>query len=296
MEQIKQLHLDLPRYISELRASLHHFEIKRKIFQRFLRGKSFDFDGFRPYSIDDDAVSIDWKASVRANKLLVRQYREEVPMKIFFIVDVSEHMVFGSTEQLKCEYAASLVLSLADLIIRHNHKIGLVLFNEKITHYVPPQSGLLHFQRLVALLSDPQHYFGDSRFDVAFDFVLNIFDSSISAVILVSDFLTVHEPLRRSFGLLSDRFESIAIMVKDPLDISLPSVSGEVFLEDPIHGQRLLIDPVLAQKQYVAHAREQTSVVESIFREKDIDMVTLYTNTSFVPELAQFLKERVKNS
>ena len=84
--------------------------IKKMVFTRIVgrytsifRGKGLEFDTYRNYSPGDDASFIDWKASARANELLVKEYVEERDVKIFFLVDVSSSMVFGSTEKLKNE-------------------------------------------------------------------------------------------------------------------------------------------------------------------------------------------------
>src|SRR3989344_8757002 len=104
MEIIRRLNVDIPGRISELQAAVRDFEFKTKLYRVILRGRGVEFDGFRSYSSDDDASAIDWRASRRANKLLVRQYIEERNLSVVFAVDVGEHMVFGSTEKLKCEF------------------------------------------------------------------------------------------------------------------------------------------------------------------------------------------------
>ena len=64
-------------------------------YKSVFKGKGSEFDGYRDYSLDDDASLIDWKASVRGNKLFVKQFVEERNINIFFLVDVSESMVLG---------------------------------------------------------------------------------------------------------------------------------------------------------------------------------------------------------
>ena len=73
MMEKTRLHIDLPESVSQLRFALKEFEIRKKVYKIFYRGKSFEFDGYRPYTGEDDISSIDWKASIRANRLLSKQ-------------------------------------------------------------------------------------------------------------------------------------------------------------------------------------------------------------------------------
>ena len=76
-------------------------------YKSVFRGKGLDFSEYRPYSNVDDAALIDWKASMRTNQLLMRQYEEERDLNVFFLLDFSSSMVFGSTPKLKNEYTCN---------------------------------------------------------------------------------------------------------------------------------------------------------------------------------------------
>ena len=73
----EKLNVDIPRAISDFEAAAKEFELKEKIYKIIFRGKGLDFDRYRDYAPDEDATSIDWKASKRANKLIAKQYIEE---------------------------------------------------------------------------------------------------------------------------------------------------------------------------------------------------------------------------
>ena len=63
-------------------------------YKSVFKGKGIEFDGFRAYSEnDDDASLIDWKASIRANEMLIREFVEERNMNIFFLV---AHIFLGT--------------------------------------------------------------------------------------------------------------------------------------------------------------------------------------------------------
>ena len=126
----RKLNIDIAGAISEFDAAAKEFELKEKIYKILFRGKGLEFESYREYSPEDDAEEIDWKASMRGGKILVKRYIEERDLGIVFMIDVSENMVLGSHEKLKCEYAAELIGALAHLILNSNDKIGFMFFSD----------------------------------------------------------------------------------------------------------------------------------------------------------------------
>lgn len=58
------------------------------------KGVGFEFDQLREYQQGDDVRCIDWRASARMNKLLIKQYIEERRRTILVAVDVSYSSFF----------------------------------------------------------------------------------------------------------------------------------------------------------------------------------------------------------
>jgi len=293
MDEKKRLNVKVPEAISNFESAARKFELKEKIYKVILRGKGLEFETYRDYTPDDDAVFIDWKASKRSNKLLVKQYIEERDLDIIFVVDVSENMVLGSGDKLKCEYATELIAALSHLMITSNDRVGFVLYNDKI-EFIPPKGGLPHFHRFVDKLSDPKTYGGVSKIENALKFILESLDKNVKMVIFVSDFSNVNESISESLFLVSHRFESMAIMVKDLLDKELPDVNNEIVIEDPISKEQLIINPKKIGELYRKKVQEKENMINDIFEKSNIDIIELITRNSFVFPLAVFLKERVK--
>ncbi len=293
MENKRRINADISESISQLQAVAKEFELKIKLYRTLFRGKGLDFDGYRVYSPDDDSVNIDWKASTRANKILVKQYIEERDLKIFFIVDVSDNMVFGSTKKLKCEYAAEFVVAFSHLIMNFGDNVGLILFNDGIVNVIQPKKGKRHFDLLVDCITTSNNYGNKVDFGNMLNFFIDSFGKSVNSVILVSDFIRVNKELEGKFKLLGQKFETLAVMIKDPLDKTMPDVSGELVIEDDYSGEQILIDPSIAKKNYEKNALEQELLVENIFRNGNIDLLKLNTNESFVFKLLEFLRERI---
>jgi len=287
-----KLNLDIAGSVSELESLLKKV-LPKNIFYRLVLGKGVEFDGYRDYTYNEDASNIDWKASVRAQKEIVRKYIEERDLKFMFFIDVGDDMVFGSTEKLKCEYSAELSASLIHLILGTGDRVGYVLFNDDVVRYGEPKLGRTHFDILVNYLSDATVYGGVSNLNKILEEFIQTIDKSISMVFLVSDFVNVNESYRKNFEILSAMFETVAIIIRDPLDVSLPLVNKEIIIEDPETNQRLLINPKLAKNIYEKNSLEQLEFVKNLFRENNIDFLEISTQDSFAEKFTEFAKSRI---
>jgi uncharacterized protein (DUF58 family) len=290
----KKLNLDIAKAITEFEAYMKEFSIQRIMYRILFRGKGLEFDGYRGYAPDDDAGDIDWKASIKSSQLLIKQYIEERDLKIMFVIDISDNMLFGSTEKLKCEYAAELSAALAHLILDYGDNIGFILFSDRIVAQALPKKGKRQFDIFVGELSNPLNYGGPSYLEENLGFLLDYLDSSINAVIIVSDFINISEKASINLSFFSNKFETLAIMVKDPLDKRMPQVKGEVIIEDPSSKQQLIIDPSIVGNEYEKTALEQENKVKKMLVDARIDFLDITTDKDFAPLLAEFLRDRLE--
>ena len=51
--------------------------------------------------------------------------------------------------------------------------------------------------------------------------------------------------------MLSSIFETVAIIVRDPLDIRMPDLNKEIVISDPESNKSLLINPKIAKNAYI---------------------------------------------
>lgn len=291
----KKLNLDIPESVYRFESLMERIFPKRIFYKLLLRGKGLEFDGYRKYDVDDDASSIDWKASKRANALLVKQYIEERDIKIMFLIDVSDNMIFGSQEKLKCEYIAELVAALGYVITNSpSDQIGYKFFNNDIVHMTPLKPGKKQFETLAYEISDPDMYGGISDINNSMKKVIGMLEPDLTILFIISDFIGVDESCRNNFENLGAMFETIAIMVKDPLDRTFPDLNKEVIIEDPKTGDRILVNPKIAKKIYEENAALQENIVKEILENSNIDCLSLGTEEDFSPKLAMFLKNRAE--
>jgi len=290
----RYLNVDIGGSVSELRAFIKEFELKSKLKSLLRKVKGLEFESYKEYSPGDDASVIDWKASKRANKILVRQFVEEKNLRVMFLVDVGESMVSGSSDKLKCEYAAEIVSAFAHLISSSGDKFGFILFSDDVKKFIRPSGGDRHFRTLVNEITDPLIYSGVFDLNKSLDFMLNYLKGDISSVVFLSDFISFDEESGKKLALVARKFETIALMIRDPLDGTLPDFLGEITIEDPVTGSQLVVNPKIARNVYEKLSLQQKNLVKNSFFDKRVDLVELATDKPFAPVLSSFLKERTR--
>jgi uncharacterized protein (DUF58 family) len=222
---------------------------------------------------------------------LIKEFVEERNLNIFFLVDVSSKMIFGSIDKLKYQYVNELVAALGYVGVACNDNIGIALFNDRICGSLAPNSGLKQFQAFLKLLSDLSLYGDGYNLSSALNFLMKYLTKR-SLVIIISDFIELDPEWENHLKIISKKFDVIGIMVRDPRDRYLPGDIGEIIVGDSLSGKQLLIDPKEIKQQYEIYVRQQEDYIKSIFIKNDIDFLALETDQDFIPELIKLFKFR----
>ncbi|MCR4285114.1 MAG: DUF58 domain-containing protein [archaeon] len=260
-------------------------------YKSVFKGGGLEFLGYRNYnSSSDDASRIDWKASKRVGKMVVKEFEEERDSDVIFVVDASSQMLIGSTKKLKAEYVAELVSVLSQSVLSAGDSFGLLLFSNKIIKNVLPERGKVQFFRLTDELSDVSNYGGYSDVDMALDYAFKNFRRG-SLVVFISDFVYGVNS-ERLLKLAAKKFDLILMMVRDPRDMTLPKGSGEVLFEDPFSGETLLVTPNEIWKEFSQVVSGDIHHLSKILKKYGSDFLFLDTEKPFIKEIIKFFKIR----
>lgn len=288
----RKLNLDVAKSVAIFERLMNEIPPKKVLYRVIFRGKGLEFDGYRLYGQDEDASNIDWKATLRAGFQLARKYIEERDLNFMFVVDMGENMVFGSQEKLKCEIAVELIAAFSNVILNSGDRVGFILYNKEIFRIVLPKNGTKQFEIFVHELSIAENYDGSSSLSNILEDLYKILPPKIDIIVIVSDFIKVKEENRHFLEWLGNNYETIAISIKDPLDISFPEINREIVIEDPETGEKKLINPKIAKMIYQSNSERKQKFIKRIFEDSNIDFLDIYTNDDFIFELAEFLKRR----
>tara|TARA_Y100000310_G_scaffold313646_1_gene362226 strand:- start:623 stop:1513 length:891 start_codon:yes stop_codon:yes gene_type:complete len=289
----KEVKLDLSGGIKRLKILTNQIVNTRFIgsYKSVFRGRGLEFKDYRSYSPNDDAAMIDWKASVKSKQLLVKQFEEERNLNIFFLIDVSSSMVYGTGDKLKMEYVGEIAATLSFGVLNSGDSIGFILFADKIIESGHPTTGPVQYHNLVKALVNPNNYGGKYDLNEALKYTLSTLKES-SIVIILSDFIGLKSGWERYIKMISRKFDLIGIMVRDPRDETLPEYSGQAVLEDPYSGKQILVRPELIEDDYKKYVSKQEQILKNTFLKANADFVGLTTDKSFVKAITNLFMKR----
>tara|TARA_Y100000310_G_C20438822_1_gene695043 strand:- start:427 stop:876 length:450 start_codon:yes stop_codon:yes gene_type:complete len=141
-------------------------------------------------------------------------------------------------------------------------------------------------------LEDPNLYGGGFDLEVAIDHAIKNISSEYTVFILISDFIKVSKSTEKSLKLMGSKFETIAILVRDPMDEFLPETSYQMSIQDPYSGRQMVVDTSLVREKFHLSASRQKGILKDIFKKSKIGILELNTHKNFSIPVATFLKSR----
>ena len=102
------------KYITKVKANLSIYTRKKSSnilegsYNSIYKGKSMNFEDLREYVIGDNVKDIDWKASARSNKILIKQFVAEKKHNVLFVLDTGKKML-ADTKQLESKKENAII-------------------------------------------------------------------------------------------------------------------------------------------------------------------------------------------
>ena len=125
------------------------------------RGGGTEFDALREYTTDDEFRRIDWAATARARRPIVRTYRAERNQTLLLLLDTGRTMA-GRVREAgsdpsdqglpRLDHALDAVMMLTAVATRLGDRAGLVAFADRVRAVVPPGHGRDQLTRVTEAL------------------------------------------------------------------------------------------------------------------------------------------------
>lgn len=96
-----------------------------------IKGMGTEFYGMRRYTYGDQFRSIDWKASVRSQQLIVKEFETDRAIDVVMLIDASNSMGGGAVENTKFEYAIRAAMLLSKIALERKDRVGAVTFSDE---------------------------------------------------------------------------------------------------------------------------------------------------------------------
>lgn len=195
-----------------------------------LRGQGTDFEALREYTPDDESRRIDWAATARALKPIVRTYRAERNQQVLILLDHGRTMagrmarspmaeVDEGREGVapRLEHAMDAAMALTRVATGMGDRVGLVTFSDTVGASIPPRTGSAQLSRIVQTLADVAVELVEPDYRAAFVDALIRYRRR-ALVVILTDLAAapVSESLAPALPLLSRRHLLVVASPADP--------------------------------------------------------------------------------
>lgn len=214
MKYITQIQANLKRYktISTNRATSR---ILDGSYHSVYKGKSMNFDELREYVVGDDRKDIDWKASARSQKMLVKQYIAEKKHNIMMVMDTNRRML-ADTKELESKYEVALMSAgtLACLVSQNGDYVGAIYSTEQSVKHFPFKTGLMNIENILEHYHKSVTMQNKSDMDKTLDYIIRNFRRKMILVI-VTDMEGIREISETTFKRLLIQHDILLIRISD---------------------------------------------------------------------------------
>ncbi len=255
-------------------------------------GFSVEFSEYREYSPGDDPRYLDWRLYARSDRYYVKRFEDETNLRCNLVVDTSRSMGYRSGPYSKSDYARTAAATIAYFLATQRDAVGLLLFEDRITNYLPARYRPGHLRRLMATLDREPEGRVTNLVEPLEQIAATV--SKRGLIVLISDLLAPADSLQRRLGYLRSRGHDVVVLrVLDPAEVKFTFTTPAMF-HDVESGKELYIDPAVARGGYLRKFAAHASQIERACVNLGIEYESITTDRPLELVLFNLLRARMR--
>lgn len=227
-----------------------------------------EFAELREYTVGDDIRFMDWKATARRQRPIVRLLEPEREQPLLILLDRGRLMTAQVAGLSRFDWALNAALSLAMAGLRRGDRVGVVVFDKTIQTWIPPTPGMGHLSHILERLNTIEPARTESDYAGVTAQVLNQYHRR-ALVVMLTDIVDeiASQDLLVAMGRLSPRFLPLCVALRDPqVDVQAkPAVERDRLAQPspvaPLYTQAVALDLLHQRKIAFAKLRQQGTLV-----------------------------------
>jgi uncharacterized protein (DUF58 family) len=256
-----------------LLAALGHKPARR-------RGDGMEFESLRDYVPGDDPRRLDWAASARRGRPVVRLYQHERNHVVLIAVDASRLMGARAGDGTKLDYAVEAALALALAALTSRDRVGLAVFDRSLRSWLAPRSHRSELGAFVEALRPVEARPVEADYGALLR-ELALRQRQRALVVLLTDFVEAESArLAAPIAVLARRHRVLLVALRDPIYAELEPgapAAGPFGLQ-----RRIVLDDLLGEREAALAA----------LRRQGIDTLDLFPEAITAPVLNRYLAIR----
>ena len=181
-------------------------------------GSGTEFAELREYRTGEDIRLIDWKATARRSRPVVRVLEPEQEQTLFILLDRGRLMTARVQGLKRFDWGLNATLSLALAALHRGDKVGVAVFDRDITTWIPPERGNHHLSKLIDRLTPIQPVLLEPDYLGAITKVVTQ-QTRRALVVVITDIIdvTASNELLGAMIRLTPRYLPFCVTLRDPL-------------------------------------------------------------------------------
>lgn len=175
------------------------------------------FESLREWVPDDDTRTIDWKATARRGKTIVRQYEDERRQQVMIVLDAGRMLTAETEGRPRLESAIDAALALAASAVDHDDDVGLMVFTDRVENFLRPTRGRRGLRAVMDALAGVEGRLTEPDYPGAFA-QLAARSRKRAFTVVFTDLIdrTASEAMVAQIGTLRPRHLPLAVTLRDP--------------------------------------------------------------------------------
>lgn len=283
LQKVKYLEISTRKLVNNVLTGEYHSAFK---------GQGMIFSDFREYVHGDDVRSISWPITAKAGKPYIKRFEEERELSVVLAVDVSGSGDFGSGNFCKGEIIAHLAAMIGFSAVQNGDMVGLLLFSDRVEHYLPPKKGRGNMHRILRDLLFLEPKSKRTSIMTGLEHLYSVLKKQ-SYVFVFSDFFD--ENYERSLKKLAGKHDVTAVIVEDEREREFPRV-GVIEMQDSETGELKAVDTssFSFQKNIKEGFEKRKKTREKLLRGSGVAAISVMSAQNYVQPLLSFFQKRQK--
>lgn len=128
-------------------------------------GHTMEFEKIKEYVPGDDIRTINWKATSKANRLMVNQFQDEKSQRIFMLIDKGRTMKMPFKGLSLLDYSINATMALSHIILRKGDRAGMMTFSKKAENKIAAENKSGQLKKISEALYNIKTDFFESDFN-----------------------------------------------------------------------------------------------------------------------------------
>ncbi|UHO37834.1 DUF58 domain-containing protein [Chryseobacterium capnotolerans] len=128
-------------------------------------GHTMEFEQIKEYVPGDDIRTINWKATSKANRLMVNQFQDEKSQRIFMLIDKGRTMKMPFKGLSLLDYSINATMALSHIILRKGDRAGMMTFSKKAENKIAAENKSGQLKKISEALYNIKTDFFESDFN-----------------------------------------------------------------------------------------------------------------------------------